>query len=96
MSSKIIVPLPNKKVASRERVAPSEEVKKWSGTLYDIEEPVVTIRQNYLDDKIEKDNNKKYYFQGHSAISTRWFGPDHEWLEAFFLHLNRISIQKIF
>ena len=60
MSSNIIGPLPKKsvapsdKVAPGEKVAPNGEVEQWSGTLDDIEEPVVTIRQKYLDNKIEK------------------------------------------
>ena len=45
MSSYIIGPLPNKSVA------PSEKVEKVSGDLDDIKDPVVTIRQNYLDNE---------------------------------------------
>ena len=41
---------------------------------------VVTIRQKYLEDKTEKEKNKKYNSQGNSAIPIRWFYLDHEWL----------------
>ena len=47
MSSNIIGSSPNKSVAPNEKVAASEEVKKGSGTLDDIEELVVTIDRNY-------------------------------------------------
>ena len=52
MSSNIIRPSPKKSVAPIEKVAPSEEVEKLSLTLDHIKDPVVTIRQNYLDNKI--------------------------------------------
>ena len=45
MSYNIIGPLPNKSVA------PNEKVEKSSADLDEIEEPVVRIRQNYLDDE---------------------------------------------
>ena len=45
MSSNIIGPLPKKSVA------PSDRVEKSSGNFDDIKEPVVMIRQNYLDNK---------------------------------------------
>ena len=56
MPSNIIEPLPKKSVA------PIGKVKKASGNLDDIEEPVVTICQKDLDNKKEKDNTKKYHF----------------------------------
>ena len=73
MSSNIIVPPPNKSVA------PSDKVEKSSGNLDDIQAPVVTIHQKGLDDKKEKDNTKKYHFQGKSARPERWFNLDQEW-----------------
>ena len=72
MSSDIINPSPNESLPPSEKVAPSEEVEKGSGTLDDIKEPVVKIRQKDLDNRIEKDNTNKYQFQGHSARSTCW------------------------
>ena len=45
---------------------------------------MVTIRQNYLYNKIENNNIKKYQFRGQYARSTRWFDLDHEWLEKKF------------
>ena len=81
MSSNIICPFPNKSVSPNEKVAPSDEVEKISGTLDDIEEPVVTIRWKDLDNKIEKDNTKKYQLQGKSTRSTRCFDIDHDRLE---------------
>ena len=42
---------------------------------------VVMIRQNGLDNKKEKDNTKKYKFQGQSTRSILWFNLNHEWLE---------------
>ena len=45
---------------------------------------MVTIRRKYLDNKIEKENTKKYQFQGQSVRSTRYFDLDHEWLEKKF------------
>ena len=62
MPSNIIGPLPNKSVATSEKVSPSEEVEKLTGTLDDIEEPGVTIHQKCLDNKIEKKNINKYHF----------------------------------
>ena len=47
----------------------------------DIEEPVVTIRRNYLDNEKLKENTKKCYFQGQSARAKGWFNIDHGWLE---------------
>ena len=55
MSYNIIGPLPNKSVA------PNEKVEKSSADLDEIEEPVVRIRQNYLDDE-KKENTMKYRF----------------------------------
>ena len=37
------------------------------------------------DDKKEKEDTKKYNFQGQSAISKRWFDIDREWLEETFM-----------
>ena len=81
MSSNIIDPSPNKSVWPIEKVAPSEEVEKGSGTFDNIEYPVVTIRQKDMDNKIKRDNTMEYHFQGQSAILTRWFDLDCEWLE---------------
>ena len=39
------------------------------------------IRQKYLDNKKEKENTKKYNFQGQSARSKFRFDIDREWLE---------------
>ena len=75
MSSNIIGPFPNKSVA------PSERVEKAIGGLSDIEALVFMIHWKYLDNKKEKENTNKYNFQGHSAISKRWFDIYHEWLE---------------
>ena len=47
----------------------------------DIKEAVVTILQQYLDNKKERDNTNKYHLQGQSARSKDWFDLDHEWLE---------------
>ena len=78
VSYNVIGPYPNKSVS------PSEKVEKVSGTFDDIEEPVVKTRQKYLDDKIEKDNTKKYHFRAQSGRSTRWFDIDHEWSDETF------------
>ena len=94
MSSNIIGPSPKKPVAPSEKVAPSKEAEKINGTLDDIEEPVVTIWQNDLDIKTEKENIKKYQLQEKSEILTRCIDIDHEWLEEFFVHLNRNSIKN--
>ena len=83
-SSNIIGPPPNKSYAPSDNFAPSKEVEKRSETLDDIEVPVVTIRRKDLDNKIEKENNNKYKFQGKSAILKCWFDLDHEWLEEMF------------
>ena len=64
MSSNIIGPYPKESVSPSETVAPIEEVKKRSWILYDIEEPVVNIRQKDLDNKIAKENTNKNLFQG--------------------------------
>ena len=45
---------------------------------------VFMIRQKDLDSKKEKENTKKCIFLGKSAISIRWFGFYHEWLEENF------------
>ena len=42
---------------------------------------VVMIRRMESDDKKEKENIKKYNFQGQSARSRRWLDLDHQWLE---------------
>ena len=81
MSSNIIGPSQNISVAPSEKVAPSEEVEKGSGNLDNIEEPVVTICQKYLDNKTENKNIKKYQFQEKSVRSTHCFDIDHEYLE---------------
>ena len=39
---------------------------------------VVVIRLNDLDNDKEKENTKKYNFQGQSGRSIRWFNLDHE------------------
>ena len=72
MSYNIINPLPKKAVAT------SETVVKTSGNLYDIEVLVVLICQKYLDNQKEKNNTKKYIFQGKSERSKYWFDLDHE------------------
>ena len=46
---------------------------------------VVMIRQKDSENKKEKENTKKYNFQGKSAGSRRWFDLDHEWLEENFM-----------
>ena len=48
MSSNIIGPLPKKSVAQ------SEKIEKSSGDFDDIEEPVIKIRQKYLDNEKDK------------------------------------------
>ena len=40
---------------------------------------VVMICQKYFENKKEKENTKKYNFQGQSKKSIRWFGLNHEW-----------------
>ena len=82
--SNISAPYPKKSVAPSEKVALSEEVEKGSGPLDYIEEPVVTIHQKDLKNKIEKENITKYQLQGRFARLTQWFGLDHEWLEETF------------
>ena len=52
MLSNNIGPYPNKSVSPSEKVAPNDEGEKVSGTLDDIEDPVVTFSQKYLYDKI--------------------------------------------
>ena len=42
------------------------------------------ICQRESDAKKEKENTKKYNFQGQSARSRRWFDLDHEWLDENF------------
>ena len=39
------------------------------------------IHLSESDTKKEKENTKKYIFQGHQAKSRRWFNLDHEWLK---------------
>ena len=39
------------------------------------------ICQKYLNNKIGKENTKKYNFQGQSSISIHWFYLDHDGLE---------------
>ena len=78
MSSNIIGPFPKKSDAQ------SETVEKPSGYLDDIKEPVVTICQNDLDNKKDKENTKKYHSQGQSARSKGLFNLDHEWSEEKF------------
>ena len=80
-TSNIIFPSPKKSVSPSEKVAPSEKVEKGSGTLYDTKYPVVTIHQKNLDNKIEKENTKKYQLYGQSTILTHCFHLGHEWLE---------------
>ena len=46
---------------------------------------VVMIRRKESENKKEKENNKKYNFQGKSSRSRRWFNLDHEWLEKNFM-----------
>ena len=41
-------------------------------------EKVVVICQRESDDKKERENTKKYNFQGQSERSRRWFDLDHE------------------
>ena len=67
----------------KKSVAPSENIKKASGNLDDIKVPVVMIRQKYLDNKNDKENTKKYNFQGQYKRSKRCFDIDHERLEIF-------------
>ena len=50
----------------------------------DIEDPVHTIRRNYLDQ-----------FQGQSIVSTGWFNLDHEWLKRKFSTLEPDFYKKI-
>ena len=45
---------------------------------------VVMIRQRESDDKKEKENTKKYNFQGQPARSRRCFNIDHGWLKENF------------
>ena len=45
---------------------------------------VVMIHQKDLDNKKEKENTKKYNFQGQSAGSKCWLDIDHEWSEVNF------------
>ena len=45
---------------------------------------VVTIRQKESENKKDKENTKKYNFQGKSARSRRWFDLDHEFIEEIF------------
>ena len=94
ISSNIIDPSPKKSVAPSEKVAPGQEVEKGSRNVYDIEEPVVTICQKDLDNKIEKDNINKYQFQGQYARSKLWFGIDYEWLEENFPRINPVYINS--
>ena len=42
---------------------------------------VVMILQKESYNKKEKENTKKYKFQGQSARSRSWLDLDHEWLE---------------
>ena len=46
---------------------------------------VVMIRRKESENKKEKENTKKYNFQGKFARSRRWFYLDHEWLEENFM-----------
>ena len=45
---------------------------------------VVMIFRKESEDKKEKENTKKYNFQGKSARSRRWFDLDYVWLEENF------------
>ena len=47
-------------------------------------EQVVIIRRKDLDNKKEKEKNRKYNFLGKSARSICWFDLDHEWVEERF------------
>ena len=42
------------------------------------------IHRKNSDNKKEKENTKKYNFQGKYARSIRWFDLDYEWLEENF------------
>ena len=42
---------------------------------------VFMIRRKDLDNEKEKENTKKYKFQGQSTTSIRWFDIHREWLE---------------
>ena len=72
--------LPNKsstlakeKLEPSEKVTPSEEVKKVTNILNDMENSVHTIHGKYLDN-----------FQGQSTGSTNCLNLDHEWLKSKF------------
>ena len=71
------------KLVPSEKVTPSQGDEKGKIFLNDMEEPVQTIRRNYLDN-----------FQGQSTGSTGWFNLDNKWLKIKFLHLNRSSIKN--
>ena len=90
MLSNIIGPLPNTSVAQ------GEKVEKLSGYLNDIKDPVVTIRQQYLDNKKEKDNTKRYHFQGKSTRAKGLFDIDHEWSEEKFCTREPYFYTKIY
>ena len=45
---------------------------------------VFMIRRKDLYNKKEKENTKKYNFQGNSARSIQWLDNDHGWLEENF------------
>ena len=56
---------------------------------------VVMIFRKYSENQKEKENTKKYNFQGIYAISRRWLDLDHKWLELISWHMKQISIKKI-
>ena len=62
----------------------------------DAEEPVINIRRKYLNNIIEKDNTKKYQFQGQPAILTRWFDLYTELLEANFCRPEPYLYEQLF
>ena len=85
MLSNIIVPLSKKKVATSEKVTPSEEVEKGTKTLDDIKDSVVKIFRKDL-----------FNFQGQSTISTCWFNLDPGWLREKFSTLEPDFCTNIF
>ena len=46
---------------------------------------MVLIRQRHPYYKEEKENTRKYNFQGQSSRSRRWFDFDHKWSEENFM-----------
>ena len=86
MSSNIIGPSPKRSVA------PSDKVDKASGELDDIEAPVVTICQNYLDNKKERTMPRNTTYIGSLQYKSSGLVLIMSGQKKKIVYVNRISI----